>query len=544
MAEKATWIEKYLCERLSMRESDYISDTSLSHRKDYGQFFTPPKIARFMVEWLLRDGPATVLDPAFGLGAFYDAVSMTNTTQRIHFTGYEIDAQILNYLDAETPRPDLTLIQDDYLEADAGLFDAIVCNPPYMRFQKFLNRHNVLPQIERKIGTRLVGYTNIASVFLVKAMNELNPNGSLAFIMPFEFFNTGYGKEVKRSLIEEHLLKQVVIFSNEKEIFPDATTTVCILLCKKDGKEEAIKITLIGNEDEIERVRKIDDFYQYEIPPASLPYSKKWTPIIASLLYKKNIPSGFCRLSLYGTFVRGIATGANEFFALRKTEIEELQLGDENLRKCITKSAQIRKAMFTEDDFCELYNRDMPVHCLDVKEHDKPEVSRYIEHGEKLGFQRRYLTENRNPWYKIEYREPAPILFGVFSRGRLKVIRNYSSAVNFTCFHSFFPNMFGARYIDKLFIYFFSDRGQELIKMNKRSYGNALDKLEPGDLNDCLCPNQEQLEMIADCEAERFIEIAKTNEAEAIRFSNQLVDRIIHPQRHVPQASRRMVMAE
>lgn len=527
-----------------MRESDYISETSLSHRKDYGQFFTPPKIARLMVEWLLRDGPATMLDPAFGLGVFYDQIRMARSSRTVNFTGYEIDVQILNYLDAGSPRPDLTIIQDDYLEADSGLFDAIVCNPPYMRFQKFLNRHHVLPQIEKKIGTRLVGYTNIASVFLVKALKELKPNGSLAFIMPFEFFNTGYGKEVKRSLIEEHLLKQVVIFSNEKEIFPDATTTVCILLCKKDAKEEAIKITLIGSENEIDGTRRIEDFYQYEILPANLPYSRKWTPIIASLLYKKNVPSGFCRMSLYGTFVRGIATGANEFFALRKTEIEELKLGNENLCKCITKSAQIRKAVFTEDNFYELYNRNMPVNCLDVKQPERPAVSRYIKHGEAMGFHRRYLTENRTPWYKIEYREPAPVLFGVFSRGRLKVIRNYSSAVNFTCFHSFFPNMFGARYIDKLFLYLFSDQGQELTKMNKRSYGNALDKLEPGDLNDCLCPNQEQLEMIADCETEEFIEIAKANEAEAIRFSNQLVDRIIHAQHHVHRDSRRMVMAE
>lgn len=536
MVEKVTSIEKYLCGISSMRESAYISETLLSHRRNYGQFFTPPKIAQFMVEWVLRERPATILDPAFGLGVFYDEVSTIDSTRRIHFTGYEIDAQILDYFDSDAPRPNLTVIHGDYLEADAGLFDAIVCNPPYMRFQKFLNRHNVLPQIEKKIGTRLVGYTNVASVFLVKALKELNPNGSLAFIMPFEFFNTGYGKEIKRSLIEDHLLKQVVILSNEKEIFPDATTTVCILLCKKDGKEEPIKITSISGDNDISRIERIGDFYQYEIPPTDLPCNKKWTPIIASLLSKRDIPSGFCRVSLYGTFVRGIATGANEFFALRKTEIQELKLGDENLRKCITKSAQIRKSVFTEDDFYRLYNHNMPVHCLDVKEHDKPEVNRYIEHGEKLGFQRRYLTENRDPWYKIENREPAPILFGVFSRGRLKVIRNYSSAINFTCFHSFFPNMFGDRYIDKLFLYFFSDGGQELIKMNKRSYGNALDKLEPGDLNDCLCPNQEQLEMIEDHEAKRFIEIAKTNEEEAIGFSNQLVDRIINAQHHVQRA--------
>lgn len=75
--------------------------------------------------------------------------------------------------------------------------------------------------------------------------------------MPFEFFNTGYGKEIKKSLLENNLLKQIVIFSNEKEIFPDATTTVCVILCKKDGKEELIKITRIKTNDEINQNTKI-----------------------------------------------------------------------------------------------------------------------------------------------------------------------------------------------------------------------------------------------------------------------------------------------
>ncbi|MBN1804225.1 MAG: SAM-dependent DNA methyltransferase [Sedimentisphaerales bacterium] len=520
-----------------MHESKYLLETSLSYRKEYGQFFTPPKIARLMAEWILRNNPQTILDPAFGLGVFYDEIMKIDPNPRINFTGYEIDRRILNYLNSNTNNSNLNIINDDYLEANTGLYDAIICNPPYMRFQKFLNRHNVLPQIEKKIGTKLVGYANIASVFLVKALKEIRPDGTLSFIMPFEFFNTGYGKEVKRSLIEEHLLKQIIVFSNEKDIFPDATTTVCILLCKKDGKENAIKITSIDTEHEISQIKDINDYHQHEIFPIDLPHDKKWTPIISSLFGGKDIPSIFCRISFYGSFMRGIATGANSFFALSKNKIEELMLGSCNICQCITKSPQIKKAVFTEDDFDILYDNNSPVYCLDIKEHDKPEVVNYVQQGEKSGFHKRYLTKNREPWYKIELRQPAPILFGVFSRGRLKVVRNYSSAINFTCFHSFYPNMFGGRYLDKLFVYFLSEHGQEIIKMNKRSYGNSLDKLEPGDLNDCLCPNQEQLDTIEDWEVKQIIEIAKTNEHRAIKLSNKLIDRIIKSTSSVNQTS-------
>jgi len=36
--------------------------------------------------------------------------------------------------------------------------------------------------------------------------------------------------------------------------------------------------------------------------------------------------------------MRGIATGANEFFALNKRRVKELGISNKNLTKCITKS--------------------------------------------------------------------------------------------------------------------------------------------------------------------------------------------------------------
>ena len=53
-----------------MRESKYIDETPLNHRKDYGQFFTPTPVARLMAKWVMKGNPETILDPAFGLGVF------------------------------------------------------------------------------------------------------------------------------------------------------------------------------------------------------------------------------------------------------------------------------------------------------------------------------------------------------------------------------------------------------------------------------------------------------------------------------------------
>ena len=513
-----------------MRELEYNASTPLSHRKKYGQFFTPPAVARMMAKWVIQERPRTILDPAFGLGIFYEAVKAVATNDHFSFVGYEIDKHLLDVL-ALPPQSNLRVIHGDYLESEIEYYDAIICNPPYMRFQKFLTRHNVMPKLEKQIGIRFSGYSNIASIFLIKALHELKMNGRLAFIMPYEFFNTGYGTEIKRKLLEKGLLKQIVIFSHEKEIFPDAITTVCVILCRKDGKPEAVKITHIESAGELDKLDYIGDHFQALIHPNNLPPDKKWMQIIGSRLYNnEEIPNGFCPLSFYGKVMRGIATGANKFFALSRTKADSLGIGQDNLSKCITKSNQITGLVFTEDNFRELVRLDKPVFCLNVKDANDESVRAYISYGERKGYNNRYLTKNRHPWFKVEHRRPAPLLFGVFSRGRLKIVRNYSSAVNFTCYHSFYPNMFGTAVLDRLFVYLISDFGQRIIQLNKRIYGDNLDKYEPRDLNEARCPTIELLYLITEAEANNVIKIAKENTSFAIEMSNELIKRIFDPQ--------------
>lgn len=511
-----------------MRESDYIANTKISYRKDYGQFFTPSIVSSIMAKWITENEPKTILDPAFGLGVFYEEISKLSLQYQWNLTAYEIDNNILDYLDNIQDNKNITILNQDFLVSEINYYDAIICNPPYMRFQKFINRHNILPKIGQQIGKKLVGYSNIASIFLIKALQQLNSNGRLAFILPFEFFNTGYGKEIKKTLIEKHLLKQIIIFANEKDIFPDATTTICILLCENNQLQQDIKITNIKTTQEIKDISNISNYYHHKLTNIQLPHQQKWTPIILSLISPQKIPEGFCQLSEYGTFKRGIATGANDFFALNKSRIEQLEINDKNVCLCITKSHLIKQTIFTDDDLDLLIKQDKRIYCLDVKESNSQAVINYLKLGEEKGYHQRYLTKNRNPWYKLEKREPAPILFGVFNRGRLKVIRNFTTAINFTCYHGFYANLLGHNLIDKLFIYLISDLGQEIIKMNKRSYGNQLDKFEPRDLNNGYCPNMKQFNYINQKDVNKIIKIAKIDEKKAILMSNHLIKQIIN----------------
>lgn len=118
---------------------------------------------------------------------------------------------------------------------------------------------------------------------------------------------------------------------------------------------------------------------------------------------------------------------------------------------------------------------------------------RYLQYGLEQGYDQRYLTRHRQPWYALEQRQPSPLLFGVFSRGQLKIIRNCTSALNLACYHGLVlaPGI-DPVYADKLFIYLKSSTAHKAMQAHKRIYGRDLTKFEPNDLSGILVPSPAQ----------------------------------------------------
>lgn len=469
----------------------YTEHIGKEHRRDYGQFFTHPSIAKFMTEWVMESGLDSIFDPAFGLGVFYEQLS---DDSKPSFSAMEIDLEILKYWKNLTGHNTDFITNNDYLKAWGLQHSNIVCNPPYMKFQKFLNRDKVFSDFQKQLGVKLSGYTNTASAFLIKSLSELKKGGRLAYIMPLEFLNAGYGTIVKEMLLKDRHLYAVLSLECEKDIFPDATTSVGILLFDSSQSFDRIKFYSLN------RISEVEAFSQNqpvsEINHKEIKADEKWLPFFSCEnieVDKENANT----LDFYGRFGRGIATGANEFFVLTRTDIGNLGL-DESLDciACISKSSQIKTAFFSDDEMKCLIETDQPVYLFSVNGNLRQGAQRYIEVGEEKSYHQRYLTKNRTPWYKTEKRDPAPLLLGVFSRGRYKIIRNTTNAINLTCYHGFQPNLFGSNYIDHIFLFLSSSTGRKLASLVSRKYGDALDKFEPNDINKAVVPTPEFFNMI------------------------------------------------
>ena len=474
-------------------EKDYSKITSLEHRKKFAQFFTPFQLASLMADWLLgNQNLKTVLEPAFGLGVFSRA--LIGKKSDLSIKGFDIDEKIFaesKEIFNDTAIVDLHL--EDYMFNDwNNKYDGIICNPPYFKFHDYDNK-TILNEIESRLKIKLNGFTNLYTLFLLKSIYQLNPNGRLAYIIPSEFLNSDYGKLVKSALIKNKVLRHIVVFDFEENVFDDALTTACILLCSNDKHYQKVKFSTIKKVDDLELIRT----YIYEYPLHSIDSSTfnnnelepelKWRKYYQEqngIRYKNLIP-----FSNVAKVVRGIATGANEYFTFTKSKANQYGIDKKYLLPCICKAVDVKDNFFTEDNYHSLIKSDRQTYLLNANGSKDENVLKYINLGEKIGIDKKYLTACRTPWYSIENRPPSPIWVSVFNRNGLKFIRNEANISNLTTFHCVYPvqnSLFDNVNVDVLFAYLLTDVARKIFEDNRREYGNGLQKFEPNDLNKAM----------------------------------------------------------
>ena len=297
-------------------ETAYTKQVPLEHRKKFAQFFTPISIAELLVKWLLGNkNLQTFLEPAFGLGIF--TRTLLSKKNEVQIKGFEVDNVIFEQAKKELGNK-VNILLEDYMYNDwDNKYDGIICNPPYFKFHDYDNK-NILKEIEKHLKCKLNGFTNLYTLFLLKSIYQLKPNGRCAYIIPSEFLNSDYGKLVKQHLLKTETLRHIIVFDFEENVFDDALTTACILLCANDNKTKKVQFTNIKSIGELNVIEKIIENYP-ELSDNSQTYSfSELNPEIKwKTYYQKQNGHKFKNLvpfSTYAKVVRGIATGANDYF--------------------------------------------------------------------------------------------------------------------------------------------------------------------------------------------------------------------------------------
>ena len=470
-------------------EKIYTNKTSLTHRKEFAQFFTPQPIANLMSDWLLGNKSLkTVLEPAFGLGIF--SRTLLTKQDKLKIKGFDIDETILN--EAKThfkSQNNVSLNLEDYMYNDwKNKYDGIICNPPYLKFHDYDNKQ-ILQEVENNLKFKFNGFTNLYTLFLLKSIFQLKKNGRVAYIIPSEFLNSDYGKLVKEYLLKTKTLRHLFVIDFKENVFDDAMTTASILLLANDKNNSEINISTIDSKSDLQLIDTFIKSYpkgrgEFTFKLNDLDPNIKWRKYYQlqnSINYKNLVP-----FSNYAKVVRGIATGANDYFTFNESKAKEFSIPKENLLPCICKAKDVKGNFFTESDYKNLVKNNELVYLFNGKNSINKSVLDYIEKGVKEEVNEKYLTKSRKPWYSLENRPPAPIWVSVFNRNGVKFIRNEAGISNLTTFHCVYPtnsNLFSKINNDLLFAYLLTDVAKEIFSDNRREYGNGLKKFEPNDLN-------------------------------------------------------------
>lgn len=135
--------------------------------KDLGAFYTDQQVAQFLIRWAIRLADDTVLDPSFGGGVFLrcacQRLAEIEGDPSKQVFGIEIDrgvhARIADKLSDEfaVARPNLAHADFfDVASAPSGMVDAVVGNPPFIRYQRFNGevRKRALAQAKKAFNSR------------------------------------------------------------------------------------------------------------------------------------------------------------------------------------------------------------------------------------------------------------------------------------------------------------------------------------------------------------------------------------------------------
>lgn len=485
-------------ERLYTKESD------LAYRRRLGQFFTPYSIARFMSQWFTGLGghSAEILDPCAGLGVFERAICEVNSDliENARFSLWEKDERLAADLAHICERLGIqhAVTAKDFLNEHAWSqsYDAIIANPPYYKHHFIENKQDIRDAISSRAGASFSVQTNIYCWFLIKALSLLKPGGRLAFIIPTEFLNANYGEPVKKYLLQTGYLRHIISVCYRSKTFEDALTTACVLLAE-NGIEaaERFRFYRADSPDQLDDLPDFIDkceFIEYE--KSELDAKHKWRSFFPGSRRTSTKNAKLVPFAEYGRFSRGIATGANAYFAIRPSVAAAFELPVECLIPCISKAHHAPAKLFTRQDFDALKLADKPVYLFDGEAAEGVTVSRYLRSGRAAGYHERYLTRMRSPWYALEKRQPGRIWVGVFGRQGIRFVWNESDCISLTCFHVFQPDEPGRKFLPILFLYLNSSTGKDLLELQKREYGDGLEKYEPNDINNSLAADFHLLE--------------------------------------------------
>lgn len=377
-----------------------------------GAFYTPTDLARSLVAWAIQQPGGRVLDPAVGEGALLGAAAARikalggNTSART-LLGIDIDGSALVRARSSLRSQNAPAIlrNADFLSLDphdvGGRFNTVITNPPYIRHHRLGFRAKRRGRLAASMaGVDLADTASSWAHFLVHALKFVAPGGRLAAIAPGSILHADYAEPVREAL--RAAFDDVHILLLESRVWSSVQeNTVIVLGAGRGGTGGAIRVGTAIN-----RAFSARTLSQQTRDAGSSVGEAAWVRATlsgASMALYDRASSQFERLGNLAKIRIGAVTGANKFFLLRPSDVEELSLGRLATRPIIARAAHLPGLVLTKRDFNAFSREDSRVLLLDPPSESRwtVGVSDYLHEGESQRIHRRFKCRTRDPWYRV-----------------------------------------------------------------------------------------------------------------------------------------------
>ncbi|MCK9399622.1 MAG: N-6 DNA methylase [Bacteroidales bacterium] len=459
--------------------------------RDKGQFWTPSWVADAMVAYVSKDTDL-VFDPATGRGAFYESLLKLNKPN-VSFFGTDIDENVLSD-EIYNKRNCLVEKRDFIKNPPPRKFKSIVANPPYIRHHRIDEQTKVfLKQLSSGItGQSIDGRAGYHIYFLIQALNHLEKDGKLAFIMPADTCEGKFAKNLWKWISENFCIECVITFDEDATPFPNVDTNAIVFLIKNSKPTETLHWVKASKAYSTDLFNFISsDFKQQKFETIDVVNRQLKEGILTGFTRPEQNHNGFkYHLNDFASVMRGIATGSNEFFFLTAQQVKELGIPNEFFKRAIGRTKDSTENLLTVKDVEQLENENRPTYLLSINAKDvlPQEIIDYLKVGEEMGLPNRSLIQQRKPWYKMEKREVPPLLFAYLGRRKTRFIKNEAGVLPLTGFLCVYPICRDKEFVDKLWQVLNHPDTLENLKLVGKSYGSGAIKVEPGNLNKLPIP--------------------------------------------------------
>lgn len=477
-----------------------------SAQKLRGGYYTPSDLAAFIAKWACFGEAQRILEPSCGDGEFLSAISRLQSHAKV--TAFELDSEEAQKAQARASQCSVTAkVHDrDFLEWAIGQlgeggerFDAVVGNPPFIRYQYLPSDFQVRAErIFRHLNCKFTKHTNAWVPFILASIALLKPGGRLGMVVPAEVIHVSHAQSLRSFLGDQ--CKRLVVIDPEELWFDGTLQGAVILLAEKkltpSDKGEGLGIVPVRNREFVSQ----DPEQLFRRPRAinGKTVSGKWTRALLSadaLLLLDDLEQNkrVHRFADVADVDVGIVTGANKFFLVSSETVNEFGLA-EYAHPMFGRSEHCPGILYDDRQHRENATLGKPTNFIwfpnaDASRHKS--VQRYIELGESQSLHTRFKCRIRKPWYSVPSVYTTEIGMLKRSHNTPRLILNRANAFTTDTAYRIRSMTVSA---DKLVCCFVNPLTSLSAELEGRHYGGGVLELVPSEIEKLSIPLPDEFE--------------------------------------------------